>query len=253
MIERLDDVAPTADPVPLFPGTPRQTTWQQIDLLDLVVGAVHAAQPAPGVESGYLLLSGTAAVAAETAGIRSPVAAPAALLCGVGTAHRLAAGSEGARLIAIGVSGADPGRGRFASEPFARDRLDWRAAIHGGGGRIATRHLWGPDDFASSWTFFDHAVLSQDSSVGSHYHQHMDEMFVVLSGAGWMTIAGRTRRIGPGHITLQRATEGHGLFNPYKEDLDFVRVAVAAPGAAFTTIDLEEDLQSRQPEPDTAS
>ncbi|MCY3736193.1 MAG: cupin domain-containing protein [Gemmatimonadaceae bacterium] len=239
MIQRLDDVAlSTGEPVALFPGTRRRTPWPQLDLIDLPGGAVHEAQPAPDVECGYLLLRGSAAV--ESAGADAPgvVEAPAALLCGVGTDHRLEAGAAGARLIAIGVSGAEPGRGRFLCEPFARDRLPWRDAIHGGGGRIATRHMWGPDDFASSWTFVDHAVLSRGSSLGRHYHEHMDEVFVVLSGAGDMTIGDRTTRIGPGHVTLQRPGEGHGLLNPCEEHLDFARVAVTGKGKAFTTIDL---------------
>ena len=221
----------------LFPGTPRQTPWPQLDLIDLPAGAVHQARPSPDVECGYLLLRGTTVV---TSGEGAPetVDAPVALLCGVGADHRLTAGPGGARLIAIGVSGADPERARFLSEPFTRDRLPWRDAIHGGGGRIATRHLWGPEDFASSWTFVDHAVLSRGSSLGRHYHEHMDEVFVVLSGAGEMTIGDRTTRIGPGHLTLQRPGEGHGLLNPCEEHLDFVRVAVAEKGKAFTTIDL---------------
>ena len=239
MIQRLDDVAlSTGEPVALFSGTPRRTPWPQLDLLDLPAGAVHDAHPAPDVECGYLLLRGTAAVEPGGGGEPGVVEAPSALLCGVAADHRLTAGAGGARLIAIGVSGAEPGRGRFRSEPFARERLPWRDAIHGGGGRIATRHLWGPEDFASSWTFVDHAVLSRDSSLGRHYHEHMEEIFVVFSGAGHMTIGDHTARIGPGDITLQRHAEGHGLLNPCEEDLDFARVAVAAEGEAFTTIDL---------------
>lgn len=238
MIQRLDDVAlPAGEPAALFPGVPRRTPWPQLDLLDLPGAAVHEASPAPGVECGYLLLRGTAAVDPGD-GAPEDVEAPAALLCGVGSGHRVTAGAAGARLIAIGVSGADPGRGRFLSEPFARDRLPWRDAIHGGGGRIATRHLWGPQDFASSWAFVDHAVLSQGSSLGRHYHEHLDEIFVVLSGSGEMTIGDRTARIGRGHVTLQRHGEGHGLLNPCGQDLDFVRVAVAAGGETFTTVDL---------------
>ena len=248
MIQRLDDLAvPATDPVALFPGIPRRTPWPRLDLVDLGPASVHAADPAADMECGYLLLRGTAAVESGGPEAFGAVDAPAALLCGVGAGHRLTAGAAGARLIAIGVSGADPGRGRFLSEPFDRGRLPWRDAIHGGGGRIATRHLWGPEDFASSWTFVDHAILSQGSSLGRHYHEHMDEVFVVLSGSGEMTIGDRTTRIGPGHITLQRHGEGHGLLNPCEEDLDFVRVAVAAEGETFTTVDLTTPLGEEPP------
>ncbi|MXW79704.1 MAG: hypothetical protein F4Z57_12125, partial [Gemmatimonadetes bacterium] len=43
---------------------------------------------------------------------------------------------------------------------FDAQALNWRDAIHGGCGQIATRHVLSPDDFYSDWTFLDHAVLS---------------------------------------------------------------------------------------------
>jgi mannose-6-phosphate isomerase-like protein (cupin superfamily) len=242
MIEHLDDAESG------LPTVARQTPWPQLERLDLSPGNEHVVEAVRGRETGYLVLSGDLRLA--PAGLE--VTAPAALRCPVGAAHNLRAGPEGARTIAIGVQSQASG-GAFAAEPFARDRLAWRDAIHGGGGRIATRHLWGPDDFGSSWTFVDHAILAQGSSLGCHYHDHMDEMFVVLSGRGWMTISNTTHEIGPGHVTFQAANEDHGLYNPYAEDLDFVRVAVATPGQTFTTIDLDDDLRARRPAPETTT
>ncbi|MYF92070.1 MAG: hypothetical protein F4184_08185, partial [Gemmatimonadetes bacterium] len=71
---------------------------------------------------------------------------------------------------------------------FDEQALKWRAAIHGGCGQIATRHVLSPDDFNSDWTFLDHAILDAEGSVGYHYHDFLEESFVVLRGQGLMTI-----------------------------------------------------------------
>ncbi len=90
-------------------------------------------------------------------------------------------------------------------------------------------------------------MLSEGSSLGCHYHDHLEEAFVVLSGRGWMTIGDATVEIGAGAVTLQRANIGHGLYNPFAEELDFIRVAVSTPDETFTTVDLDDDLRERRP------
>ena len=201
-----------------------------------------------GEEVGYLVLSG--GIAVEQSPSRVEAQAPAAVRCAAMAPHTVVAGPAGARLLRIAVEAGDAG-GRLATDVFALASLPWRDAIHGGGGRIATRHLWRPQDFASSWTFVDHAMLSEGSSLGCHYHDHLDEAFVVLSGRGWMTIGADTVEINPGAVTLQCANIGHGLYNPFAEDLSFIRVAVATPGEIFTTIDLDDDLRARRPSQET--
>ena len=49
-----------------------------------------------------------------------------------------------------------------------------------------------PEDFHSTWTFLDHAILSAGGSVGYHYHDALEECFVVLRGCGLMTIDDNT-------------------------------------------------------------
>ena len=130
---------------------------------------------------------------------------------------------------------------------FDAQVLKWRDAIHGGCGQIATRHVLSPEDFYSDWTFLDHAILAPDSSVGYHYHNELEESFVVLRGTGWMTIAGETFAVRPGSVTWQGIGQGHGIYNPGPEELEFVRIAVKQARKAYTTIDLHDDLSARKP------
>lgn len=232
----------------LFSDWPRKTPWNGFDVVRLGPGE-RRAQDAVGAEVGYLVLSGSVNI--EQGGETFDGTMRAALVCAPGVSHSLQGGPNGARLVRIAVR-CDADSGRLMSDSFDTGQLPWKDAIHGGGGRIGTRHLWGPEDFASSWTFLDHAVLSEGSSLGHHYHDHLEEAFVVLAGRGWMTIGEATVEIGAGQATWHPEGVGHGLHNPFPEDLDFIRIAVAVPGAAFTTIDLDEDLRDRRPNREVA-
>ena len=130
---------------------------------------------------------------------------------------------------------------------FDEQALTWRDAIHGGCGQIATRHVLSPDDFNSDWTFLDHAILGAGGSVGYHYHDFLEESFVVLRGQGLMTIDDESFAVGPGSVTWQGIGQGHGIYNPGPEKLEFVRIAVKQACEEYTTIDLHDDLSARRP------
>lgn len=263
MLAHLDAAAATATtgiPQPLFPQPAFTTAWRELAVLELAPAQRFTGPQSTTTEIGYLVVAGGVEVrGVDVCGVdvcrggARTVVAPAAVLCGLGCEHELLAAEEGARVIVIGVhlgvhlEDEIDDHQAFLYDTFDPARLQWRDAIHGGGGRIATRHLWRPQDFASSWTFVDHAILSQDSSLGHHHHDFLDEVFVVLAGRGWMTIGGQTHEIGPGSVTFQAPGQGHGLYNPFPAELDFVRVAVAAAGETFTTIDLDDDLRRRRP------
>ena len=130
---------------------------------------------------------------------------------------------------------------------FDEQALTWRDAIHGGCGQVATRHVLSPDDFRSDWTFLDHAILGAGGSVGYHYHDFLEESFVVLRGQGLMTIDDETFGVESGSVTWQGIGQGHGIYNPGPEKLEFVRIAVKQADEEYTTIDLHDDLSARRP------
>ena len=194
-----------------------------------------------------MILDGTVECAAG--GEEHLLPSPAVCVCGVGPAHRLRnAGTELTRLLRVRVQVHEPeSAGGFSAQAVDADALTWRDAIHGGSGRLATRHMWSPEDFQSTWTFVDHAVLGEGASVGYHYHDGLEESFIVLSGRGWMTIDGDTFEVGSGSVTFQGIEEPHGIYNPGPNPLAFLRLAVGVPNETFTTIDLDDSLASRRP------
>ena len=231
--------------VPVFEAAGFETPWQVLEYVDLAPGEGFSPPAASPGEDGLALLEG-AIEGAEGERVRGP----AALRCGVGREFRVFnRGDQVSRLlyVRVGMDEVVEDDESFLVEAVDPARLKWRPAIHGGAGRIATRHLWGPDDFRSTWTFWDHAMLAPHSSVGYHYHDALEECFVILRGRGHMTIADATFAVEPGAVTWQGIREGHGIYNPGTEELEFLRLAVAQPGEAYTTVDLHDDLAGRRP------
>lgn len=227
---------------PVFPGAVFATPWRTFDLVELPPG--EAAEPRDeDCEQGFLVLKGEASFE----GSGGVTAAAGATVLASGTS-RLRATERSCTFLSIGVDMREaPPPGHLRVDSVDPGKLKRRPSIHGGGGEIATRHIWGPDDFLSSWTFLDHAILSPGSAVGYHYHEALEECFVILGGRGYMTIDGDTFAVGPGSVTYQGIEKGHGIYNPGSASLDFLRIAVAMPGEEVATIDLDEDLSARTP------
>ena len=236
-------VADAASGDSVLPGVRCQTPWAGLERIDLEPG--QRAGGAPAREEGWILLEGAVDLVSADGQTGGSAAAPAALLSGCGVGLRAAAPSS-LLYAPVGLESADGAPEPRASAVDAAV-LPWRDAIHGGCGRIGARHIWERDEFCGPWTFIDHAVLAADSSVGYHYHDFMEECFVVLAGSGLMTVDDRTFAVGPGSVTWQGIGQDHGIYNPGPGELDFLRLAVAQPGAAFTTIDRHDDLRARRP------
>ena len=232
----------------IFDGRRFETSWRSLNHVELAPREVVRLAADKRCEHGYLVVEGV--VECVSGGSRTKIKGPAALLAGLGRELVLNnVGAESVHLVhmSVALGAAAEGNGALRVEPVDSQNLRWRPAIHQGAGRIATRHLWGPDDFHSSWTFVDHAVLQSRSSVGYHYHDALEECFLVLNGSGFMTIDDETFAVGPNSVTWQGIGSGHGIYNPAAEELEFLRLAVAQEGEEFTTIDLHDDLSGRRP------
>jgi len=242
--------------VDVLPPTALTTPWASLTASQVPAGRdLHK----PGITAGevaHVVLSGQ--LEGRGAGDDLDLVAPAILVCDASSSPSLGAGGEApAQVLTAAVEyreGQSRGAPGIRTQAQRADEaaLVWREAIHGGTGRLATRHMWGPDDFASTWTFIDHAVLGPEASVGYHYHDALEEAFIVLAGRGLMTVADHTFAVEAGSVTYQAIGQGHGIYNPGPDNLAFLRLAVALPDEAFTTIDLDDDLRGREPIAGTA-
>ena len=231
----------------VFGGMEFATAWSGFDYVVLEPGEAFESAGGGRCEEGYVVLGEGAELESE-GGFGAKVHGEGVLLAPAGLSHRVVNAAERpVQLLHVRVDMAEGGEPVVRAADVDAGVLKWRDAIHGGRGRIATRHIWGPGDFASSWTFMDHAVLEQGSSVGCHYHDALEESFVVLRGRGHMTVDDETVEVGPGSVTWQGIGQGHGIYNAHEEELDFLRLAVAQPDKEYTSIDLHDDLAGRRP------
>lgn len=237
---------------PIFAGLRPQTPWQAFDYWELVPGKPFPVEGAGMVcEQGYVFMDGPVELTLGQQRIASGEG-PGFIVDPTGGAHVLKNSTDApVQVLRVRVAmdaDAETQQGELPkAAAFDAQALTWRNAIHGGCGQIATRHLLSPDDFYSSWTFLDHAILGAGGSVGYHYHDFLEESFVVLRGQGLMTIVDETFAVGSGSVTWQGIGQEHGIYNPGPEKLEFVRIAVAQQDAEYTTIDLHDDLSARRP------
>ena len=249
---------------PVFAGQRFETPWSVFDYYALEPGKVRSiAGEGERCERGYVLLGGPAELVVGSFrkerdgswGLRGASGeGPGFIIGPIAYDHEL--GNLTERVFGLFDVQVAMDRGQMVAVErdtfvhagsFSQAELKWRDAIHGGCGKIATRHVLKPEDFCSTWTFLDHAILSEGGSVGYHYHDALEESFVVLSGEGLMTIDDETFAVGQGSVTWQGIGQGHGIYNPGPKELEFVRIAVAQRDEEYTTIDLHDDLSSREP------
>ena len=266
---RLDELDPKGSPI--FEGLRRQTPWEAFDYWVLAPGEPFlVAGTGMACEQGYVFTGGPVELTVGKQRIESGTG-PGFIVEPTGCEHELKNLTDVSvnvlRVrVAMDVDAETQQRqvNQFLEEAldietgvtqgvpvlkgtFDEQALKWRDAIHGGCGQIATRHVLSPDDFRSDWTFLDHAILSAGGSVGYHYHDFLEESFVVLKGQGLMTIDDETFAVEPGSVTWQGIGQGHGIYNPGPEKLEFVRIAVKQADQEYTTIDLHDDLSARRP------
>jgi mannose-6-phosphate isomerase-like protein (cupin superfamily) len=121
------------------------------------------------------------------------------------------------------MNSADRGARKYAFEDCAFERV----RAHGGAreisfARVVTRAR-------GSIRFIDLSVLGPGADIGCHTHDvDNEELYVVVSGKGLMTLDGQEFDVGPGDVILNRPGGTHGLRNTGEEDLRIVVIEVEA-------------------------
>ena len=245
---RLNELDPKGGPI--FAGLRPETPWEAFDYWVLAPEEMRTvAGTGMACEQGYVFTGGSVELTVREQRVKSGAGA-AFIVKPTGGDHALKNLTDRpVQVLRVRVAldvDAETRQGPKVGT-FDEQALKWRDAIHGGCGQVATRHVLSPDDFRSDWTFLDHAILSAGGSVGYHYHDFLEESFVVLRGQGLMTIDDETFAVESGSVTWQGIGQGHGIYNPGPEKLEFVRIAVKQADEEYTTIDLHDDLSARRP------
>lgn len=111
---------------------------------------------------------------------------------------------------------------------FSFDRSDFaRTVAHGGTREISVARVL--ERVRGPLRFIDLSMVEPGADIGLHTHgPDNEELYIVLSGRGWMTLDGRGFEVGPGHVIVNRPGGTHALKNIGGETLRMVVIEVEA-------------------------
>jgi mannose-6-phosphate isomerase-like protein (cupin superfamily) len=113
--------------------------------------------------------------------------------------------------------------------------------VHGGAGALSYAGLLGPQDFNVNLIFLHRGVLQPKSGIGHHFHNQMEEMFVIFDNKAQFTIDGRTAELtGPAGAPC-RMGSSHGIYNPTDAPTQWMNIAVGSVRGRYDAFDMGDD------------
>lgn len=143
------------------------------------------------------------------------------------TLMRVAAQSPAATgALAQRIAHTDPGAYRALS------------AVHGGAGSMSFTALLNRGAVTPEFNFLHRGVIPAGSGIGHHFHNVVEEMFVILDGEAQFTIDGRTATVkGPAGV-LCRTGHSHAIYNPGPAPVQWMNLNVSLVAGVYDNFDL---------------
>jgi mannose-6-phosphate isomerase-like protein (cupin superfamily) len=142
-------------------------------------------------------------------------------------------------LLALPLAAREPLEKRIAhTEPAKYRRLK---SVHQGAGEVDFEALFGSEDFGTNLIFLHRGIVQPKGGIGHHFHNHMEEMFVILDNEAQFTIDGRTSLLkGPASAPC-RMGHSHAIYNPTDRPTEWMNIAVGTIKGKYDNFDLNDD------------
>jgi mannose-6-phosphate isomerase-like protein (cupin superfamily) len=130
-----------------------------------------------------------------------------------------------------------------AARIVATDPSTYRSlkAVHAGAGNMAFASLLNRGAIGPHFNFLHRGEIPAGSGIGHHFHNTVDEMFVILNGEAQFTINGRTARLeGPAAVVC-RMGDSHALLNTGTETLQWINFQATSMAGVTDAFDLGDD------------
>jgi mannose-6-phosphate isomerase-like protein (cupin superfamily) len=140
----------------------------------------------------------------------------------------------------------------YAREPLAQRiahtdpaRRQTVKAVHSGAGEMDYQVLLDSHSLDTNLYFVHRGVLKPKSSLGNHFHNNCEEMYVILDGEAQFTVDGRTSQLKAPVGAPCRLGHSHALYNPTDKPVQFLNINVSmlkGENDAFNTDDPRVDV-----------
>ena len=112
------------------------------------------------------------------------------------------------------------------------------AAVHGGAGTMSFTALLNRGAITPEFNFLHRGVIPPGAGIGHHFHNVVEEMFVILDGEAQFTIDGRTASVkGPAGV-LCRTGHSHAIYNPGPAPVQWMNLNVSLIPGVYDNVDL---------------
>ncbi len=111
-------------------------------------------------------------------------------------------------------------------------------AVHGGAGTMAFTALLNRGAVTPEFNFLHRGEIPPGAGIGHHFHNTVEEMFVILDGEAQFTVDGRTSLVkGPAGV-ICRTGHSHAIYNSGTTPVQWVNLNVSLNAGVYDNFDL---------------
>ena len=111
-------------------------------------------------------------------------------------------------------------------------------AVHAGAGSMAFAALLNLGAVTPEFNFLHRGVIPAGAGIGHHFHNTVEEMFVILDGEAQFTVDGRTATVkGPAGVVC-RTGHSHAIYNAGTTPVQWMNLNVSLVAGVYDAFDL---------------
>ena len=101
-----------------------------------------------------------------------------------------------------------------------------RPGMRGGTGTVSVQHFFKPGEMTSKTRLCARLSLPPGASIGTHRHEHEDEVYIILSGEGLLDDGHTKTPVRSGDAVLTGKGESHAIANTGEGVLEIIAVVM---------------------------
>ncbi len=126
-----------------------------------------------------------------------------------------------------------------------RSKFTMERAVHGGAGEMGFETLLDSESLNTNLIFVHRGILAPKGGIGHHYHDQMEEMFVIFDNEAQFTIDGRTAALRGPAAAPCRIGRSHAIYNPTDRPTQWMNIGVGSVKARRRAARSEAGFRSR--------